>query len=128
MKVYGIAYDRPRPDAELVDVAKQLAARTLSEAKDAYGVGFIGVHQGKTSHFIFVDWWAQENELHHHVFISPLETPLDFREATATGVMACVWDLAVLQFERDAWVDTVLKRGGAGGFEGYLERRMDAEV
>jgi hypothetical protein len=128
LKVYGIAWGRDRPAPELVQRAKELAVGALGGGADHYGVGFIGVHQGKTAHFIFVDWWARENELNHHVYISSLDDPLVFEDATATGVAACVWDLAVIAHERDAWVETVLKTGGANGFDAYLQRRMEGEV
>lgn len=128
MKIYGIAWGRDRPMPELVVAAKRLAAPLLDGAADAYGVGFIGVHQGRTAHFLFVDWWARENELNHHVFISSLEDPLGFSEATASGVMACVWDLAVIGHERQAWIDNVLRTGGRDGFAAYLDRRLEGEV
>jgi hypothetical protein len=128
LKLYGIAYDRDRPDPALVQRAKELAVAPLAAATDHYGVGFIGVHQGKTAHFIFVDWWARENELNHHVFISSLDDPLVFEDATPAGVAACVWDLALIAHERDAWVETVLQTGGAHGFDDYLQRRMEGEV
>lgn len=128
MKVYGIAYGPPRPEQPLVTIAKSLAEPLLESAREHYGVGFMGIHQGKTAHFIFVDWWARENELNHHVFTSTLERPKQFSDETAGGVMACVWDLAVIQFERAAWIDTVLKTGGREGFGAYLSRRLEGEV
>jgi hypothetical protein len=128
LKLYGIAHGRDRPDAALVQRARELAPGVLDAAADHYGVGFIGVHQGKTAHFIFVDWWARENELNHHVFISSIDDPLVFEDATATGVMACVWDLALIGFERDAWVEAILKPGGKPDFNAYLGRRMEGEV
>jgi len=128
MKMYGIAHGRTRPENDLVDRARELAAGVLGGVSDHYGVGFIGVHQGKTGNFIFVDWWAQENELHHRVFISTSASPYDFVDATATGPTACVWDLAVIHHERDAWVETVMKRGGRDGFDAYLARRLEGEI
>jgi hypothetical protein len=35
--------------------------------------------------------------------------------------MACVWELEVIDFERRAWLEDVLKRGDAAR---YLERRL----
>lgn len=128
MKIYGIASGRSRPESVYVDRAKELAAGLLDAATGHYAVGFIGVHQGKTAHFIFVDWWANENELNHHVFISSLDDPMVFTNATATGVMACVWDLAVIGHERQAWIETVLEPGGGDDFAAYLAMRMEGEV
>lgn len=128
MKVYGIAYGRLRPEEGLVEHALRVASGVLAAVRDHYGVGFIGVHQGKTGNFVFIDWWAQENELHHRVFVSAPETPLDFVETTALGPTACVWDLAVIHYEREAWVETVMKPGSYTGFDAYLARRLTGEV
>jgi hypothetical protein len=42
-------------------------------ATPSYHLGFLGVHDGRTSNFVFLDYWAEENELHHHVFVSPAD-------------------------------------------------------
>lgn len=128
IKLYGIAYDRPSPEPFLIDKAKSIAGHLLPAARDHYGVGFMGVHQGKTGHFIFVDWWARENELNHHVFISDPASPMDFSNQTASGVMACVWDLAVISHERNAWVETVMKQDSNDNFESYLARQLEGVI
>ncbi len=128
IKIYGIAYAHPKPDPTLLETAKVLASRVLSPVGEHYGVGFVGVHQGKTEHFIFVDWWARENELNHRVFTSALVSPTKFTDTTASGVMACVWDLAVISHEREAWIETVMKVAKPDDFKAYLERRLEGEV
>ncbi len=37
-------------------------------------------------------------------------------------------DLAVLGFERDAWVESVLKRADGPDLDGYLSAQLNAEV
>ena len=67
IKVYGIASGRPAPREELIEAAKRVAAERLASVAASlqhYFVGFLGVHDGRTSNFAFVDWWAHENELH----------------------------------------------------------------
>ena len=131
IKLYGIAYARPVPRAELVSAAQQIATRQLrslpSELRH-YHLGFLGVHDGRTANFIFLDFWADENELHHHVFVSPTEHPEQFTNVTPTGLSACVWDLRLQAFERDAWVTHVLQRGAAPDFDGYLAATLNADV
>jgi hypothetical protein len=34
------------------------------------GVGFLGVHGGRGADFVCIDWWAEENESHHHVYLA----------------------------------------------------------
>jgi hypothetical protein len=131
VKVYGIAYGRAAPRAELIDAAKHFAERTLATAADAtahYSVGFLGIHDGRTSNFVFADWWADENELHHRVFISPTDEPANLVDRTATGPAACVWDLRVIGFERDAWLETVLRNPAGPSFDNYLLRRLNEDA
>jgi hypothetical protein len=130
LKIYGIAYQHPLPRPELTAAAKKVAHQRLLESANnqkTYGVGFLGIHDGKTANFVFVDWWAEENELHHHVYISPTDRPDMLEYVTPTGLVACVWDLQVLSFERQAWVDTVLKNPSPD-LEAYLQSRLEAEV
>jgi hypothetical protein len=46
------------------------------------------------------------------VFASPLDDPAALEPVDGTG-MACVWELEVIDFERRAWLDDVLKAGDA---------------
>jgi prepilin-type processing-associated H-X9-DG protein len=131
LKVYGIAYHGVAPRPELIAAAKAVAAERLATVPDSirhYSVGFLGVHDGRTANFVFVDWWADENELHHHVYVSPTHEPARFTYITPSGLTACVWDLRLMAFERQAWVDTVLKRHGGPDVEAYLQQRLNEDI
>jgi prepilin-type processing-associated H-X9-DG protein len=125
LKVYGIAYEHERPRDALIAAAKNLAARRLAALREAgeevgYRVGFLGIHGGRGANFVFLDWWADENELHHLVFVSPPESPQFLEERTGSGLLACVWDLKVICFERQAWLTHVLQNPDGPNLEGYL--------
>jgi hypothetical protein len=131
MKVYGIAYRRERPRKELVEAAKEIARKRLINSTNNdnhYGVGFLGVHDGRGANFVYLDYWADENELHHHVFVSPLEEPASLEYVTPTGLIACTWDLRVLSFERDAWVAAVLANPSGPDMEEYLARTLNEDA
>lgn len=129
LKLYAIAYRRPAPRPELVSAAKSLVPAVLPcNDGAAYGVGFIGIHDGRDSCFVFVDWWQDQDELHHHVFVSPSDEPVALRDRTGSGLIACVWDLAVLSFERKAWVDSVLRNPNEPDLAAYLATVMSADV
>src|SRR5438128_11357060 len=71
MKLYGIAYRRELPRRELLEAAKRIAAQTSAkEIANNYKVGFVGAHDGHNASFVFVDFWGNENELFHRVFLS----------------------------------------------------------
>ena len=131
IKVYGISYRRAAPRPALVEAAKATAAERLAAVGGSvrhYAVGFLGVHDGRTANFVFIDWWAEENELHHHVYVSPTDAPGRLDYVTPTGLAACVWDLRVMAFERQAWLETVLKRAPAPDFDAYLQQRLHEDA
>jgi hypothetical protein len=131
MKVYGIAYQRDLPRRELIEAAKRVARERLPQpaiTPNRYGAGFLGVHDGRGANFVFVDWWQDENELHHHVYVSPADHPEKLEYVTPTGLTACVWDLRVLCFERQAWLDTVLANPAGVDLEAYWARRLSEDA
>jgi hypothetical protein len=130
IKVYGIAYRRPLPPPELIDAAQRIThSRLLSvHGQPHYHVGFLGIHDGRGANFVFVDYWADENELHHHVYVSPTDKPEALEYVTPTGLVACVWDLRVMWFERQAWVETVLANPSGPDIEQYLLRRLNEDA
>lgn len=131
VKVYGIAYQGESPAQELVNAARDIAENRLSQsgvATNHYHLGFVGIHQGKTGNFVFVDWWADENELHHHVYVSSCEHPLKLEYMTPTGLAACAWDLRLMCHERDAWVEAVLKGYPQPDGEGYLAKVLNVDA
>ncbi|MDD3449884.1 MAG: isochorismatase [Gammaproteobacteria bacterium] len=131
LKAYGIAHGRALPRSALVRAARDLAETRLAgvaAGQNHYGVGFVGIHDGRGGNFVFVDWWADENELHHHVWISPHDRPAGLEEVTSTGLSACVWDLAVICHERAAWLECVLANPGGPNLPAYLSKRLEADV
>lgn len=131
LKAYGISYAQDKLDQTLMDSARQVISKRLIESASRtnhYGVGFVGIHQGKTGNFVFVDWWADENELHHHVYVSLSEKPSELKYMTPTGLTACAWDLYLVCHERHAWVDFVLKKAPKPDLEGYLKETLNEIV
>ncbi|MBB6452521.1 hypothetical protein HNQ94_000966 [Salirhabdus euzebyi] len=132
MKLYGISYKSEYPRKELISKAKELASKTLPSpavTDNRYGVGFIGIHDGLGASFIFIDWWSDENELNHHVYVASHEHPDEYEYFTPKGLIACCWDLKVLSFERDSWVKTVLDHpSGIPNVKEYLELQLNENV
>lgn len=131
MKLYGIAHQADRPRPVLFPAAKEVARRHIFSPEpgvERYGVGFVGIHDGRGAVFVFVDYWADENELRHHVYVAPKDDPLALVYRTPTGLAACVWDLAVICFERQAWIDTVLANPAGPDLHAYLARRLAADI
>ncbi len=131
LKTYGIAYRGDGPSPGLVRSARLAAARDLpvpAVAEDRYGVGFLGIHEGRGSNLVFLDWWARENELHHLVYLADHTHPLDLKAVVEGGLHGCVWDLAVIAFERRAWIAAALLNPSGPDLEAYLATRFEGSV
>jgi hypothetical protein len=128
LKAYGISGRRELPPPAFVDAARDLAQRELptpAEAPERYGVGFVGVHEGRDGDlYAFVDWWENENELCHRQYVGSN----DLQPSDPIGIRACVWDLAVVAFERQAWLDAVLQNLDGPDLDRYLATRLEGEV
>ena len=131
VKIYGISEQASLPPPSFVDTAKRIAGGTLPSpavAPHRYGAAFVTIHHAAMFHQILVDWWEQVNELRHRVFKARPERPDVFEEITATGEAFCIWELRVIGFERDAWLEAALKSPEATGVEDYLEMRLDEDA
>jgi hypothetical protein len=131
LKAYTISPAGVEPAQELMEGAKALAKDRIAgsaRSGETYRVGYVGVHAGKAGNFVFIDWWANENEVYHHVYASPAARPTDFQYLTPTGASACVWDLQLIWFEREAWVASILSRPEAPDIDAYLTTTMQVDA
>lgn len=131
LKAYTISPAGVEPAQELIEAARALAEDRIAESAGSgenYRVGYVGVHAGKTGNFVFIDWWSNENEVYHHVYASSAEQPTDFQYLTPTGASACVWDLQLIWFEREAWVASILSRPEAPDIDAYLATTTHVDV
>lgn len=133
LKVYGISALRDRPSQDLVDAIKAVADSILPQpavTNDRYGVGFLYAHEGRTGGgYASVNWWVNENELHHLQFEASVDRLDDLQPIEKTGgTSACAWDIAVIAFERQAWIDTVLANDAGPDLDAYLQRQMNEDV
>ena len=131
LKIYGIDYGGAEPRPELVDAGVRIAVPALPNPAvddDRYGLGFLGIHDGRDSNFVFVCWWQKENELQHRVFYSEPEQPTRLRPAAPEEPIACVWDLSVLAHEREAWVRHMLASPSGPDAEAYLADTLSGDI
>ena len=117
LKHYGIAMHDRGPRAPLVAATRRVAHEAVPDGMH----GFTIAHDAATAGLGLVFWWVNENELHQRVFAAPRDDPGELEPADGTG-MACVWELEVIDFERRAWLDDVLKRGDT---RRYNERALE---
>jgi hypothetical protein len=138
LKFYGITGAGGPPRPELVTVAEALVPSVLPRPAvhsgggephdiDRYGVGFVILHDAADYAFALFDWWAGENELHQRMY-SSLPSRLGTMRPHPSPAIGCVWELAVIGFERRAWLEHVLSRPDGPDLEAYLEDRFQDDV
>ncbi|MCJ8297512.1 MAG: hypothetical protein MJK13_01055 [Pseudomonadales bacterium] len=123
VKIYGISAQSLPLAAELVTGARQLLSQLPQPASTTsrYGVGFLIIHQGAMRNWFLLDWWEDQDILHHLLFSSPLDKPTAITAEPDKSLFACVHELKVINFESQAWTETVLCEGGESGFEKYMK-------
>lgn len=125
LKVYGISAWAPRPPEGLVTAAKRIARDLLptpATESSRHGVGLLGAHHGKDASFVFVSWWAEVYELNHFLFRGRRDE-FDGFARVESGVIGCVWDLGVIAFEREAWIQALRANPAEPDLEAYLSAR-----
>jgi hypothetical protein len=121
-------------DPDLVDAALAAAAGflpSMDESPLQYGVGIVIVHQGSRYDFVLVGYWTYETELRYQTFMRASTDSTRLEPLTAGELATDVWDLRVLAYERDAWLEHVLRAVGSGDeadWAGRLERYLRAQV
>jgi hypothetical protein len=135
LKVYGIARQGQQPRPGLVQAASRTAALALPRpalrlggpVPDRYGLGFCIIHDASDRCFVLWHWWTAENEVHQRIFSAPLDAP-DKLTPHPSEAIGCVWELAVTDFERRAWLRHVLANPGGPDEVAYLQDTFSGEV
>lgn len=128
MKVYSVRYGSAELERGLYEEAMGLAESVLPRPAvmaGRYGVGFVIWHQGRGMHYLVMNWWARENELPGRIWVREFGSA-GWRPAAADESV-CVWDLEIIWFERNAFVEEVLSKERAD-VGAYLARVMNVEV
>lgn len=127
LKRYRItAGDAPADRAAFDEGAAILLAALPSPActEARAGLGFLILHRGRGADYAVLGWWDRENELPTRVAVREQKSDAAWRPARASESF-CVWDLQVIGFERDAYVDTVLRDGDPTAADEYLARWLE---
>ena len=131
IKTYGIATFTERPRDELLSAALARLPGLLPAPSElsaqTHGEAFVIVHDGGDGCYVLVDWFANENEVHQRVLSAPLNTP-DRLAPQAGHAIGCVWELAIVDFERRAWLDHVLSPAAGPDFAAYRRTYFEGEL
>lgn len=87
------------------------------------GAGFAILHEGEEGRWLMLHWWVAGGIATQKLWRADLAPGTPFIEADPL-LMACVWELGLIDFERRAWIDTVMSGKTVSD---YIERRFSGE-
>ncbi|HRI33870.1 MAG TPA: hypothetical protein PLD02_08950 [Saprospiraceae bacterium] len=132
IKIYSISIKNEFAPSTHIELAKQQLNEWLKLSKNypltTYRIATLIIHEGKEGCFAILNWWIDDNMLQNHVFVATHEDPDHYKLFSDKGIITCVWELAVIWYERNAWVEHVLKHSDQPNFEAYLNSQLNADV
>ena len=102
-----------------------LAARVLPQPptkSGRRGVGFIIAHPCQSHYYLIINWWDNQNELFSRVFVTERRAGAAW-EPAGDRYSFCVWDIEIIWFERNLWIETMLS-GRPPATERYLAEQL----
>jgi hypothetical protein len=130
VKLYGISATAATPRAALLSATLRASASALPSpplTDDRYGIGFAIAHDAADYCFALVDWWSGENEIHQRLFSAPLDRPEEMKPHPSEAI-GCVWELAVIDHERRAWLRHVLANPEGPDPDAYLKNHFEGRI
>lgn len=91
-------------------------------------IAFLIVHEGTEGVFSLINTWVGKNMLQTHIFISKFDTPTSFEKISGDGLFACIWELEVINHEKDSWVNHILKKQENPDYQSYLEDTFSVTI
>lgn len=128
LKAYGISHQHDEPGADLVTAARETAVRILPQTPNderRHGAGFLIAHDGALGRWALIYWWSNNIWLHERLFHSPVDSPRLELRAVTDDLIACVYELRVVEWERQAWLRHVID--GPGDIEAYLADQLTTQ-
>jgi len=111
-KVYGLLADGKALSADMLSEARQfLEDEVLDRVAmmgESNGLGFVIIHPGDLGLSISAHWWVQGSVLCQHIHrqLYGADEPM---ETITRPVVACVWELALINAEQQAWRKTMMR-------------------
>ena len=80
---------------------------------------------GSDAVWLLVFWWSDACLLHRRMVAASLDHPDRFDVPAPHSLVGCTWELAIAQYERDAWVRHVQGRGAEADIAAYRSDVLD---
>ena len=96
-------------EADVFDTARArlVTARSEIERTPQLGAGFAILHEGDEGRWLLLHWWVAGGIATRKLWRADLVPHSEFIDADPL-LMACVWELGIIDFERRAWMRTAM--------------------
>lgn len=131
IKLYTISIRNENVEESRINEVKVHLGEWLEKSKayplDTYQIATLIIHEGTEGCFLVLNWWIGENMLQNFCYLKRHGEP-DFQLYSDQGMMTCIWEMAVLWHERNAWVRHILQQPDNPDVDGYLSDGLTADV
>lgn len=111
-KIYGLVADSRTIDQAMLILAQSFVRRDvlprIADEGDDNGMGFVIIHPGELGVSISAHWWIQGSVLCQYIY-RKLYSATEPMDTVKRPVIACVWELALINAEQEAWRRTMMK-------------------
>jgi hypothetical protein len=114
------------PGAEAAGRAHVAAEAAAGRIELGHGLGFVVFHSSDTTAYLIVGTWYQTQELWQSLFVRDLAGDVGYRRVHPgfDWSTVCVWELAPVWHERQAWVRYLFSERDAAAKRVYLDDQM----
>lgn len=106
-KWYEVFRAGEEPGRELDAIARGAVLELVSGGSFPiqHGFGFVVVHHSTANDYLIVSSWYQAQELWHAILVRPTDGSTRFQQEwpSKTSASFCVWEMAPIWHERNAW-------------------------
>lgn len=126
LKVYGLFAAEKHASEGMLSEAKafvrqDVLPRVVEEGEDN-GMGFVIIHPGDLGVSVSAHWWIQGSVLCQHIY-RKLYSETKAMDTVKRPVIACVWELALINAEQEAWRRTMMNSDPSPS--AYMNARAD---
>ncbi len=127
VKTYTITSRGQFESTPQLEMAKKELPDMLSIAEQHHGYAFLIVHEATDGLWILLNWWTGKEMLRTLTYhIGPGSS--NMVALPPAGSMACVWEMKVICFERELWLEKILLNHTNPDFESYARTGLSAMI
>jgi hypothetical protein len=85
---------------------------------------FLILHEASEGVFILINTWVGNNMLQTHIYLSKYDSTNEFEKISGDGLFGCVWELEIINHEKNAWIKHILKNPISPNYKLYQEETL----